>query len=211
MVELKTAIEELRSGKIEFEYKSDNCCTTPGEILILLGRLAELEERIDKGEVIEAPCNKGDTVFWVDALNHISPIKVIEFTLGVRDERGCYYSHFGSSILLSEEEAKHRVELSHMRYCEECYKRSVSGGFVQGCDQGHECPKSAFKEKYAVQWRKEELARMEQEDISTCRRCYISHIRNSRREKLIIDCASCSGKHIVDQHRSEWDAEAEGE
>lgn len=207
MVELKTAIEELRSGKIEFDYKSDDCCTTPGEVLILLGRLAELEERIDKGEVIEAPCNKGDTVFWVDALNQISPIKVKEFTLGVIDERNYCYSHFGSAIHLFETEAQHQVELNRMRACEECYKECVRGGTTPGCDKGHSCSKTVFKETHAEQWREEELAKMENENKETCKRCYTSHIRNGWQEKLAHDCASCSGKHLVDKYRDEWDTE----
>ena len=43
MVDLQTAIEELNTGKIEFDYKDDDCCTTEGEVVILLKRLAELE------------------------------------------------------------------------------------------------------------------------------------------------------------------------
>lgn len=43
MVDLQTVIEELNTGKIEFDYKDDDCCTTEGEVVILLKRLAELE------------------------------------------------------------------------------------------------------------------------------------------------------------------------
>ncbi len=43
MVDIQTAIDELNTGKIEFDYKDDDCCTTEGEIVILLKRLAELE------------------------------------------------------------------------------------------------------------------------------------------------------------------------
>ena len=46
MVDIKTAIYELNTGKIEFDYKDDDCCTTEGEVVILLERLAELEQRI---------------------------------------------------------------------------------------------------------------------------------------------------------------------
>ena len=49
MVDLKTAIHELNTGKIEFNYKDDDCCTTEGEVVILLKRLAELE----KADVVE--------------------------------------------------------------------------------------------------------------------------------------------------------------
>ena len=43
MVDLQTAIEELNTGKIEFTCKDDDCCTTEGEVVIFLKRLAELE------------------------------------------------------------------------------------------------------------------------------------------------------------------------
>lgn len=49
MVDLKTAIHELNTGKIEFVYKDDDCCTTEGEVVILLKRLEELE----KADVME--------------------------------------------------------------------------------------------------------------------------------------------------------------
>jgi len=44
MVDLQTTIDELNTGKIEFDYKDDDCCTTEGEVVILLKRLAELEK-----------------------------------------------------------------------------------------------------------------------------------------------------------------------
>ena len=203
MVELKTVIEEFRSGRIEFDYKSDDCCTTPGELLILLGRLAELEERIDKGEILEAPCNKGDTVFWVDALNHIKPVKVSEFTLGVKDDKGYYYSHFGSSIQLSEEEAKHQIELNYIHACEECYKDCVRCNVKSRCEKGRSCSKISFKEKYAEKWRAEALEADELENKAYCKFCYIKAVKDGKEPK----CAPCSGKHIVDKYRDEWDAE----
>lgn len=46
MVDLQTAIEELNTGRIEFNYNED-CCTTPGEVVILLERLADLESKKD--------------------------------------------------------------------------------------------------------------------------------------------------------------------
>ena len=51
MVNIKTAIHELNTGKIEFDYKDDDCCTTEGEVAILLKRLAELENA-DVEEVV---------------------------------------------------------------------------------------------------------------------------------------------------------------
>ena len=46
MVDLQTAIDEINTGKIEFDYKDDDCCTTEGEIVIFLKRLAELEKAV---------------------------------------------------------------------------------------------------------------------------------------------------------------------
>ena len=48
MVDLQTAINELNYGKIEFNYKTDDCCTTEGEVVILLERLADLEEESNR-------------------------------------------------------------------------------------------------------------------------------------------------------------------
>lgn len=56
MVDLQTVIDEINTGKIEFDYKDDDCCTTEGEVVILLKRLAELEkadvEEVKHGEWI---------------------------------------------------------------------------------------------------------------------------------------------------------------
>ena len=61
MVDIKTAIHELNTGKIEFNYKEDDCCTTEGEVVILLKRLAELETadvvEVKHGEWIEEKVN----------------------------------------------------------------------------------------------------------------------------------------------------------
>lgn len=44
MVDLKIAINELNTGKLEFKAnESDAVCTTEGEIVILLKRLQEFE------------------------------------------------------------------------------------------------------------------------------------------------------------------------
>lgn len=42
MVDLKTAIDEINTGEIEFTSKSD-VCTTEGEVVIYLQRLNELD------------------------------------------------------------------------------------------------------------------------------------------------------------------------
>ena len=54
MVDLQTAIDELNTGKIEFDYKDDDCCTTEGEVVIHLKRLAEL----DVADVVEVKHGK---------------------------------------------------------------------------------------------------------------------------------------------------------
>lgn len=63
MVDLKTAIHELNTGKIEFVYKEDDCCTTEGEVVILLKRLEELE-KADFKEVKHGHWEKGGV--WGD-------------------------------------------------------------------------------------------------------------------------------------------------
>ena len=50
MVDLKTAIEEINTGKIEFDYRDDSCCTTPGEVVILLKRLEYMESELAEAE-----------------------------------------------------------------------------------------------------------------------------------------------------------------
>lgn len=58
MVDIQTAIDELNTGKIEFAFKDDDCCTTEGEVVILLKRLAELE-KADVAEVVRCKnCTK---------------------------------------------------------------------------------------------------------------------------------------------------------
>lgn len=71
MVDLQTAIDELNTGKIEFDYKDDDCCTTEGEVVILLKRLADLE-KADLVEVVRCEnCNFRGTddcprAYWLE-------------------------------------------------------------------------------------------------------------------------------------------------
>lgn len=44
MVSLTTAIQELNTGIITFQYPEEGACSTEGEIIILLKRLAEFEK-----------------------------------------------------------------------------------------------------------------------------------------------------------------------
>ncbi len=44
MVSLKTAMEELNNGVIEFTYPQGGGCTTEGEVVTYLKRLEEFEE-----------------------------------------------------------------------------------------------------------------------------------------------------------------------
>lgn len=44
MVSLDTAIKELNTGIIKFNYPTNSGCTTEGEVVILLKRLKEFEE-----------------------------------------------------------------------------------------------------------------------------------------------------------------------
>lgn len=44
IVSLKTAIQELNTGIVEFTYPKQNGCTTEGEVVTYLKRLQEFEE-----------------------------------------------------------------------------------------------------------------------------------------------------------------------
>ena len=60
MVDLKTAIKELNTGIIEFEYPNDSGCTTEGEVVTFLKRLEEFEKVGLEPEEIKKPyccCN----------------------------------------------------------------------------------------------------------------------------------------------------------
>ena len=65
MVDLQTAIDEINTGKIEFDYKDDDCCTTEGEVVILLKRLAELEN----ADVVEVKHGE-----WIDNYEKITTL-----------------------------------------------------------------------------------------------------------------------------------------
>ena len=68
MVDIKTAIHELNTGKIEFNYKDDDCCTTEGEVVVLLKRLEELET----ADVVEVKHGE-----WLDDIQEICPLNGI--------------------------------------------------------------------------------------------------------------------------------------
>ena len=42
------------------DYTKESCCQ------VLQDRLAELEDKIENGTLIELPCKKGDTVYYID-------------------------------------------------------------------------------------------------------------------------------------------------
>lgn len=54
MVSIETAIRELNNGTVQFHYPNDNGCTTEGEIIILLKRLAKFEAiNVEPDEILE--------------------------------------------------------------------------------------------------------------------------------------------------------------
>lgn len=85
-------------------------------------RLAELEDKIEKGLLVELPCNVGDTVYEIFK-NHKPPIiqqtkieKIIitEKGLRLKLERNSVYetsiASLGTTLFLTEEEAKRKLE-----------------------------------------------------------------------------------------------------
>lgn len=88
----------------------------------LYNRLAELEDKIEKGLIVELPCKVGDIVYEVFK-NHkpsiiqqtkIEKIIITEKGLRLKLERNSVYetsiASLGTTLFLTEEEAKRKLE-----------------------------------------------------------------------------------------------------
>ena len=90
-------------------------CTDKQCYEIMKNRLAELEEKIESGTLIELPCKVGDTVFTIDINNHgerfINEARISEIVIF---EKGIYYNdNLGIwifEIFLTREEAERRLK-----------------------------------------------------------------------------------------------------
>ena len=111
-----------RRGKLVID-KCQNCenvrnpqgCTESCCYEVMKNRLAELEDKIENGTLLELACKKGDKVYQADC------VRIYELTvLGIRVFNNKFYyetqgvgfdnTAIGKSIFLTREEAEKRLE-----------------------------------------------------------------------------------------------------
>ena len=86
----------------------------------ILCRLAELEDKIEQGTLIELPCKVGDTIYWISSNNRdIIEVFVKRIALAEQDRTilyveekgfGEYTIMFVDDIFLTREEAEKRLK-----------------------------------------------------------------------------------------------------
>lgn len=85
------------------EYGTHN-----GEVIEKLNRLAELEDKIEQGTLIELPCKVGDTVYQTNGVRiYESKVELLIYDCGrwAFNEKA-----IGTSVFLTREEAEKRLE-----------------------------------------------------------------------------------------------------
>lgn len=90
MSEYKRLTERDKNGFVEFEEceKCDYCGSAGCDSFEnARNRLAELEDKIENGTLVELPCKVGDTVYWVMDMN-IFTCKVKGFSYNCNDDMG---------------------------------------------------------------------------------------------------------------------------
>lgn len=147
-----------------------------------VGEIAEktLNQLLEMGMLLP-PCNIGDTVYWLDAVNHIKPFEVGGFDIQFRDKEGnCYLGSWDNGIYPTENLAKAKVEFTRRAECEKCFKDGVKGGYTVGCEKGFDCTKKPFKEEFGELWLDQiEKPRVTDYDYSLgyeyhrCKRCFM--------------------------------------
>lgn len=119
-MEYKRLTERVNKGQVKFILKDGE---NPIEkFQNALNRLAELEDKIEQGTLIELPCKVGDTVYEVFKC-HIPPfiketkiekIVISEKGLRLRLARNSFYetaiSSLGKTLFLTREEAEKRLK-----------------------------------------------------------------------------------------------------
>ena len=85
------------------EYGTHNC-----EVIEKLNRLAELEDKIEQGTLIELPCKVGDTVYQTDGeiIYEITINRIIYDTENIAFDE----TAIGKMIFLSKEAAEARLK-----------------------------------------------------------------------------------------------------
>ena len=114
---------KLLKGKKYVELLADKELTKKA-----LNRLADLEDKIENGTLIELPCNVGDTVYHISGKNineevvakvdydiHNGEIDLYNSTIytnDIYDKEDNFYrlGKFGKSVFLTREEAEKRLE-----------------------------------------------------------------------------------------------------
>ena len=119
MSDYKRLTKRHENGEHSFMYDYYDK-TSP--IKMLLNRLAELEDKIENGTLVEIPCKVGDTIYEVFK-NHkpafiqqtkIAKIIITEKGLRLKLERNLVYEtsiiRFGQTLFLTEAEAQKKLK-----------------------------------------------------------------------------------------------------
>ena len=124
MKDYKRLTEIALNGKAQMKgCKScpDICVTCP-YVDSAFDRLAELEDKIEQGTLIELPCKVGDTVYCVYAASGIQEwevfgIEILKNTIlfllghqGTEDYNAAYLSEAGKYFFFTREEAEKRLK-----------------------------------------------------------------------------------------------------
>lgn len=134
------------------------------------------------------PCNVGDTVYWLDAVNHITPFEVGGFNIQFRDKEGnAYLGSWDNGIYPTENLAKAQVEYNCRTECEKCFKNGLNGGYLVGCEKGWDCSKKSFREEYGNEWVKQiTQPKITDRDYSLgykyhrCKRCFMIKLKKGK-------------------------------
>lgn len=96
--------------------REDNAIGMSCEISDIIDRLAELEDKIENGTLVELPCKVGDKVFDITDRPEIWEVEVKGFLI---DEKGIWFNFglyqkrvglLGIKIFLTKAEAEKRLE-----------------------------------------------------------------------------------------------------
>lgn len=178
------------------------------------GEVAEkiIDELLEIGMLLP-PCKVGDTVYWLDAVNHIKPFEVGGFEIQFRDKEGnTYLGGWDNGIYPTENLAKAKVEYNRRTECEKCFKDGVKGGYTVGCEKGFDCTKKPFKEEFGGVWMDQiRKPRVTDYDYSLgyeyhrCKKCFMRKLEKG--EPCIgTDCVYSAQKML---HSEKWMKEFE--
>lgn len=115
--------ERVNKGQVKFILKDGE---NPIEkFQNALHRLAELEDKIEQGTLIELPCKAGDTVYGFSCYRQFGSLsgkifkgKVIAFyierglyiRIEAEHDNGNFYLEYGKTVFLTREEAEKRLK-----------------------------------------------------------------------------------------------------